>query len=168
MMSPLQAFVCTTLFKVLPTAQLRVWYLRRMGARIGTNVRIHAVYFMNVESGFKGLKIGSDCYVGPGVLFDLAGAIELGDGAVVSARALVMSHDDPGSSHGSPLCAHFPPAKRTTSIGKHCWLGVGSIVLAGTEMGEQCVLAAGSVAKGKLCASSLYAGQPARYKKKLA
>jgi acetyltransferase-like isoleucine patch superfamily enzyme len=167
-MSPLRAFATTSIFKALPTLRLRAWYLRKLGAKIGSNTRIHPIEFMNAESGFGGLIIGSNCYLGPGVLIDLAGEICIRDGAVISTRAVLLSHEDPGASHGSPLCKYFPPSKRTTLIGTHCWLGAASIVIAGTEIGEQCVVAAGSVAKGTLQPFSLYAGQPATLKRKLA
>lgn len=167
-MSPLRAFITTSFFRALPTSRLRSWYLRKLGARIGTNARIHSIDFMNAESGFGRLAIGSNCYLGPGVLIDLAGELRIADGTVISARAILLSHDDPGASHKSPLCEYFPPSKRTTLIGGHCWLGAGSIVLAGTEIGEQCVVAAGSVATGTLQPGSLYAGQPAKCKRKFA
>lgn len=166
-MSQLHAFITTSLFRALPTVRLRTWFLRQLGARVGTNTRIHSIDFMNAELGFKSLVIGSDCYIGPGVLIDLAGQIRIADGAVISTRTILLSHDDPGSSHKSPLCKYFPPAKRTTLIGGYSWLGAGSIVIAGSEIGEQCVLAAGSVAKGTLQSFSLYAGQPAKFKRKL-
>jgi len=166
-MRPLLAFLSTTISKSMPTPRLRAWYLRRMGAQIGTNSRIHAIDFVNAECGFEGLRIGSDCYIGPGVLIDLSGEVRIDDGAVISSRAILMSHDDPGSAHQSPLCAHFPPARRTTLVGRYCWLGVGSIVLAGSEIGDQSVLAAGSVARGKLEAHGLYAGHPAMLKRTL-
>jgi acetyltransferase-like isoleucine patch superfamily enzyme len=166
-MSPLRAFIVVSCFKALPTIRLRAWYLRKLGAKIGTNVRIHSIDFMNTEVGFDHLIIGSNCYLGPGVLIDLAGEMRVMDGAVISARTILLSHDDPGASHNSPLSKYFPPSKQSTVIGKNCWLGAGSIVLAGTEIGEQCVLAAGSVAKGILRPFSLYAGHPARHKRQI-
>lgn len=167
-MSQFLPFIATSFFKTLPTTRIRAKYLRMLGAQIGTNTRIHSIEFMNAEYGFRNLTVGRDCYIGTGVLIDLAGTIRIADGAVISTRSIILSHDDPGSSHNSPLCKYFPPEKRTTVVGKYCWLGAGSIVLAGTEIGEQCVVAAGSVAKGTLRPLSVYAGQPAEFKHALA
>lgn len=164
-----QAFIFLTgfFFRLLPTTQLRAWYLRRRGASIGRNCRIHTVEFLNLDRGFARLVIGSNCYIGPGVLIDLAGTVDVGEGTAISARAILLSHDDPGSSHGSPLCAIYPPQAKTTRIGRFSWIGAGSIVLSGSTVGDECVLAAGSVARGKLEASCLYAGHPATLKKRL-
>lgn len=165
--SPLRTFITTSFLRSLPTPRMRVWFLKKMGAKVGSNCRIHAVTFLNAESGFGRLSIGSDCYIGPDVLLDMAGHLQIGNGAVLSARAIILTHDDPGSSHGSPLCKIYPAAKRTTSIGAYCWVGAGAILVAGTVLGEQSVVAAGSVAKGELPAFGLYAGQPAKLKRRL-
>lgn len=166
-MSPYRIFLRLNLLKWMPTSKLRVWYLRKLGARIGTNNRIHSVDFLNAEFGFSRLTIADDCYIGPGVLLDLAGNVKIGRGTAISARAVILSHDDPGSSHHSPLCKYFPPAHLNTHIGNYCWIGAGAIVLGGTSVGEQCVLGAGSVAKGSLEPMSVYAGQPATLRRKL-
>lgn len=166
-MSPYRVFLRINLLKWMPTPKLRAWYLRKLGAHIGTNNRIHSVDFLNAEFGFETLTVEDDCYIGPEVLFDLAGNLTIGQGAVISARAVILSHDDPGSSHNSPLCEYFPPAHKDTHIGRYSWIGSGAIVLGGTSMGEQCVLGAGSVAKGNLEPMSVYAGQPATLRRKL-
>lgn len=40
--------------------------------------------------------------------------------------------------------------------------GANSTILPGTEIGENCIIAAGAVVKGKLDSSGVYAGVPAR------
>jgi len=166
-MSPYRIFLRLMLLKWMPSPKLRALYLRNLGAKIGANCRIYSVDFLNLEHGFSRLEIEDDCYLGPGVLVDLAGCVTIGRGAVISARAVILSHDDPGSSHRSPLCKHFPPANKNTHIGSYCWIGAGAIVLGGSTVGEQCVLGAGSVAKGVLEPKSVYAGQPATQRRRL-
>lgn len=165
-MSQIRAYIVAAAFRLLPTTRSRAWFLRQLGASIGKSCRIHTIEFLNIESGFARLSIGANCYIGPGVLVDLAGTIRIAEGVAISARAILLSHDDPGSSHNSPLCAIYPPRARTTVIGCSAWLGAGSIVVSGCMIGEQCVLAAGSVARGTLEARSLYAGNPASLKRR--
>jgi acetyltransferase-like isoleucine patch superfamily enzyme len=166
-MSQLRVYLINRLFQLMPTMRMRTWYLRKLGAQIGSNCRIHAVTFLNAEFGFTRLAIESNCYIGPDVLLDLAGQLHIREGAVISARAVILTHDDPGFSHGSPVCSYYPPTKSTTIIGSHCWIGAGAIVIAGSELGEQSVLGAGSVAKGTLAAHGMYASQLAKLKKPL-
>ena len=47
-------------------------------------------------------------------------------------------------------------------IGDDVWIGAGSIILAGTEIENGVVIAAGSVVKGKLSSNSVYAGVPVK------
>lgn len=167
-MAQFRTFIRLRILGAMPTYRLRAWYLRTLGAQIGSNVRIHPIDLMNADSGFHRLRIGDDCYVGPRVMLDLAGEVWIGHGAVISTRAVILSHDDCGSAHHSPLCQYFAPGKKLTQIGSYTWIGAGAIVLGGSHIGDQCVVGAGSVAKGELEQSSVYAGQPAVLKRRLA
>lgn len=52
-------------------------------------------------------------------------------------------------------------------IGKDCWIGGGVIILPGVTIGNGCVIGAGSVVTRSTKAYSLYAGNPAEFKKDL-
>jgi acetyltransferase-like isoleucine patch superfamily enzyme len=59
------------------------------------------------------------------------------------------------------------PMKVTaTSIGKNCFLGSGARILAGTTLGESCVVGANSVVSGAFPAGSVVAGIPGRIVKR--
>ena len=49
-----------------------------------------------------------------------------------------------------------------TYIGKSCFIGAGARILAGTELGDHCVVGANSVVRGKFPAGSVIGGIPAR------
>jgi acetyltransferase-like isoleucine patch superfamily enzyme len=47
-------------------------------------------------------------------------------------------------------------------IGKNVFVGLNVIILKGAEIGDNSIIAAGSVVKGKIPANSLAAGVPAK------
>ncbi len=47
-------------------------------------------------------------------------------------------------------------------IAKNVWIGERSIILKGTEIGENSIIGAGSVVSGKVPANVVYAGNPAK------
>lgn len=52
---------------------------------------------------------------------------------------------------------------RPVVIGDRVWLGINSFVLAGTVLGDECVVGAGSVVQGLTAPSaSILVGNPAR------
>ena len=51
---------------------------------------------------------------------------------------------------------------RDTRIGRRCFIGARSVILPGVEIGDECVVAAGSVVTRNAPPRSLLAGNPAR------
>lgn len=145
---------------VLP--RLRARLLHILGARVGRNVRVYECRFINLEHGFSNLRLGDDVHVGSGCLFDLEGPIFVGRGTSLSPRVCLISHSNPGSAHGSPLVDRYPVEAHGIEIGEYCWVGACATLLSGTSIGSRTVIGAMALVKGKLEASALYAGVPAR------
>jgi Acetyltransferase (isoleucine patch superfamily) len=53
------------------------------------------------------------------------------------------------------------------TIAKNVWIGERSIILKGSEIGENSIIGAGSVVSGKVPANVVYAGNPAKEIRKL-
>lgn len=152
----------TAFLALIPHPRWRAWWLRCLGAQVGRGVRLHPCRFINHELGFSNLRIGDGVYLGADCLLDLAGALDIEARATVSARCVLVTHVDPGESHGNPLIRLYPPSRRGCRIGREAWLGVGVIVLETGDVGAGSVVAAGSLVAGTLPAGHLCAGQPAR------
>lgn len=75
-------------------------------------------------------------------------------------RNSLMSRKDGGDM------SELIPSKAIT-IGKNCFIGCNSIILKGTELGDGCVVGAGSVVCGKFAPDSIIAGNPARVIRRL-
>ena len=56
---------------------------------------------------------------------------------------------------------------REIKIGKNCFIGCNTIILKGTELGNDCVVGAGAVVSGKFPPNSVIVGNPARVIKTL-
>jgi acetyltransferase-like isoleucine patch superfamily enzyme len=142
--------------------RLRARLLAMLGAKVGRNVRVSECQFINLGRGFSNLTLGDDVYIGPGCLIDLEGNVVLARGVTLSPRVSIITHNDPGSFHGSPLTRDFPKTVGAVRIGEYSWVGTGCVVLSGVEIGDRAVVGAMALVKGSLCAAAVHAGIPAR------
>ncbi len=96
------------IFQLLPFSPLRIWWLRFGGATIASNCVISQVEFINLDrTGLKGLSLGKDCFIGHGVLLDLAGQLTLENQVTLAARSIILSHHSVGFSD-HPLVKFYP------------------------------------------------------------
>lgn len=51
---------------------------------------------------------------------------------------------------------------RKITIGRNVWVGLNAIILKGTEIGDNSVVGAGAVVRGKFPANCVIAGNPAK------
>lgn len=88
--------------------------------------------------------------------------IQVGDDTRVAER--VSMHDanhvfEPTPVVGEPRRLYLA---EPITIGSRVWISANSVVLSGSTIGDDCVVAAGSVVKGDFPAGSLIAGVPAK------
>jgi galactoside O-acetyltransferase len=121
--------------------------------------------FAVLSAGEKGIFIGMHVHIA--VFCSLIGKerIELRDFSGISARTSVFSSsDDFSGAHmtGPTIPQEFLGViSEPVTIGRHCVVGTGSVLLPGTVMGEGSTLGALSLAKGTLDPFTLYGGVPA-------
>jgi len=142
--------------------QLRVVLLRLFGAKVGANVIIHSVRFINLYRGsFRNLRVEDDCFIGHECLIDLAGEVTFGKQVTLAQRVCVMTHLNVGYSD-HPLQGRFPAKVSAVEVGDGSFLGLGSMMLAGVRVGRGCFVAAGAVVASDVPDGSLVGGVPAR------
>jgi len=99
------------------------------------------VWYQFAQSGgcyvqaLNGVEIGDDTLIAPGV-------------KIVSASHDLSDHQSHGST--GPI-----------RIGDRCWLGANAVILPGVELGDEVVVAAGSVVTKSFPARTIVAGVPA-------
>lgn len=154
-------------FRFVIHPSLRARLLAFCGATVGKNVRIYEVQLFNLENGFKNLKIADDVHIGTGCRLDLEGEIYLAQGVTLSPGVTILTHNDPGHAHHSPICEIYQPIIAAVHVEKYCWIGCNVTILAGSHIQAKTVVGACSLVTGKLQSSSLYAGIPAKLIKQL-
>jgi len=109
----------------------------------------------------RGLVIGDRCIIGARCSLTAHESIEVGDSVWFGQDVFVSDashgYQDPDVPIGQQFGTHSP-----VRIGSGSWLGHGAIVLPGTTLGRNVVVAAGSVVRGTVPDHTVVAGAPAR------
>lgn len=76
--------------------------------------------------------------------------IYIGDFTIVTPLVQIFSHDFVRAQHVD------------TRIGSYSFIGAGSLILPGVNVGDHCIVAAGSVVTADVADRTIVAGNPAR------
>lgn len=109
----------------------------------------------------KGIKIGNNVGLGTHGFFGCAGGVEIGDNTIFGNYVSVHSENHNYSRRDIPIRLQGVNRKGI-KIGKDCWIGAKVTILDGSEIGDGCVVAAGSVVRGCIPPYSIIAGIPAK------
>lgn len=105
----------------------------------------------------KNIKIGKNVFINAGCNFQDQGGITIGDGCFIGHRVVMAT-----LNHG------FEPEKRSwiypapITLEKNVWVGSNSTILQGVTIGDNAIIAAGSVVTKDVAANTIVAGVPAR------
>jgi maltose O-acetyltransferase len=107
------------------------------------------------------VKIGIGVHFGDNIFIDGRGGVTIGSNVIFAPDVSVLSYNhDFRNPKWKPYSPEF--ILREVKVGDHCWIGKNAILLPGAELGENCVVGAGSVVHGTVPANSVVAGNPAR------
>lgn len=82
-------------------------------------------------------------------------------GSTILANVVITDIDHLYDDFGTSVIKQ-PIKVQPTSIGRNCFIGVGARILAGTILGEGCVVGANAVVRGTYPAGSVIVGIPGR------
>jgi len=139
----------------------KIWFIQKV---LGINRDVYwPVHYTSKINQYKNIQIGIDTSPGyePGCYIQGIGKVYIGNYTQIAANVGIISanHDVYDSRK------HLPS---TVRIGSYCWLGMGTIVLPGVQLGDFTIVAAGSiVTKSFVDGHCVIAGNPAREVKKL-
>jgi acetyltransferase-like isoleucine patch superfamily enzyme len=116
---------------------------------------------------WRGVNIGKGVYIGHEVLFDrvFTDQIYIGDNTSVGDRTVITAHANIPSN--TRLKKIYPRKVMPTKIGKGVWIMPNVVIAPGVTIGDEAVIATGSVVTKDVPKRSLAAGVPARVVKDL-
>ena len=105
------------------------------------------------------VKVGEESWIGPNVILDGSGGLEIGSWCSISAGVQVYSHDSvkwalSGGKAGMD--------RKPTKIGSRCYIGPNVVVAKGVFIGEGTVVGANSVVLEDIPPSSKAFGNPCK------
>jgi acetyltransferase-like isoleucine patch superfamily enzyme len=109
----------------------------------------------------RGLVIGERCVVGARACITAHSSIEIGDDVWFGQDVFISDanhgYGDPDIPIGRQMGPHQP-----IRIGSGSWIGHGAMILPGTTIGRNVVVAAGAVVRGDVPDHTVVGGVPAR------
>ena len=145
--------------KYLPPAELRRYMSVLIGQEVDEGFGLFPPFFTNCG---KNIHLGKNVFINSGCHFQDQGGIYIGDGTFIGHNVILatLNHDLNPNSRGDmwPKPIH---------LGKKVWIGSGAIVLPGVSIGDNSVIAAGSVVTKDVPENSVYGGNPAKFIKKI-
>ena len=100
------------------------------------------------------VSIGNNFSMGNWCIITAYERIEIGDDVQFGPGVLVFDQDHDFRTEGGLSKQRFITAPIV--VGNNVWVGANSIILRGTTIGDNCVIAAGSVVKGVIPADTVY------------
>lgn len=120
---------------------------------MGKKCRIHSGCKLKVRKNAL-LNLESDVSLNYGCMFFCHKRISVGEGTEFGPNVLIYDHD-----HDFRVAGGLKEKKFTYGeviIGKNCWIGAGCIILRGVHIGDNAVVAAGSVVTKDIPANTLF------------
>jgi acetyltransferase-like isoleucine patch superfamily enzyme len=107
-----------------------------------------------------GVKMGKDCRIMSLNFSSEPYLIELGDHVLVAADVSFITHEA-----GWVFTSRIHPDRNVfgrIKVGNNVSIGMGAIIMPNTEIGDNCVIGAGCVVRGRVPPNTVYAGNPGK------
>lgn len=135
-------------------AEVRDYMRQITGSEIDETLRIFTPFHINYG---KKTTFGRDCFVNFGCTFLALGGITIEDDVFIGPQCVLATEYHPEN----PETRHSLLTKPIV-VKRNAWLGANVTVLAGVTIGENAIVAAGSVVTKDVPDNMIVAGSPAK------
>jgi acetyltransferase-like isoleucine patch superfamily enzyme len=137
------------------TAEIRALFSELIGKKVDDRFILIPPFY---ATGGSETRLGENVFVNQNCTFYDLGGLSIGDDVMIGPNVSIITS-------GHPL---DPSQRRTTTIGKpivierNVWIAAGATIIGGVTIGENAVVAAGSVVTKNVPPNTLVGGNPAR------
>lgn len=108
---------------------------------------------------FGDVKVGGNTWIGPFVILEGSGGLDIGSNCSISAGVQIYTHD---SVQWATSGGEAQYGKAPTRIGDNCYIGPNAVIAKGVTIGSGSIIGANSLVLGDIPAGSKAYGNPAR------
>jgi len=133
------------------------------GTRIDVSEGVVIDAFVKIKpvGGVGDVFIGPDSVINSGCVLYSGNGIRMGRGVLVAANCTFAPVNHEYARRDVPIAKQgFRAGKGGIVIGDDVWIGANCVILDGAQIGDGCVVAAGSIVRGALEAYGVYGGNP--------
>ena len=123
------------------------------GSRVTLGDRVESDGRVFITTGYSSqLNIGSGVYFNEGAIISCLGKIDIGDNTLFGPGVKIFDNNHRFSREDgvSRECA-----AGCITVGRSCWIASDVVLLKGADIGDNCVIGAGCIIRGKVPAGSL-------------
>ena len=139
--------------------ELRKWMSILIGQDLDEGFGLFPPFYTDCG---KNIHIDKNVFINSGCHFQDQGGIYIGEGTFIGHNVILatLNHD----LNPNTRADMYP---KPIHIGKKVWIGSGAIVLPGVTIGDNSVIAAGSIVTKDVPENCVYGGNPAKFIKKI-
>jgi acetyltransferase-like isoleucine patch superfamily enzyme len=144
-------------FRCFVSHRAEVEPARRLSIGKGTEIGS----FTKVKATDGDLSIGARVSIGPNCFITSSkGGLAIGDYTMIGANTCIIGNNYRYDRLDVPICEQEHDSVGIR-IGENVWLGCGTIVMDGAEIGDGSIISTNSVVSGKIPPNSIAQGNPA-------
>ena len=138
-----------------PQKELRALMSRLLGKPVDETFKLFPPFYTDFG---RNITIGRNVFINACCHFQDHGGVTLGDGCLIGHN-VVFATLDHGTAPEDRGVIHPAPIR----LGENVWVGSNSTILRGVTVGDNAIIAAGSVVTKDVAADTVVGGVPARY-----
>lgn len=134
---------------------------RSHGVVLGDQVTLNR--YACVQGGEGGVRLGNRVEINNFAIVNGTGGVDVGDDTLIGPGARIVSYQHRFAA-GQTIRSQ-PTQGKAIRIGRDCWIGANAVILAGVQVHDGAVVAAGAVVTRDVPAGAVVAGVPATVRK---